>query len=86
MLSCFRHVPLRKSCDFRLHRSRSFCSSTSSETVTQIDKIKLQLPQIAAVMGGTLVVYGVSKLVMFVTGQFMSINFTTVGMIGFGAG
>lgn len=39
-----------------------------------------------AVTGAIVVSYGVSKVVLWMTGQFMSLNFTTVAYIGFACG
>lgn len=43
-------------------------------------------PQAGMILGGTVLVYGVSKMVMTLTSSLLSMNFTTVGIIGFGAG
>jgi hypothetical protein len=39
-----------------------------------------------AATGAVVVSYGISKIVLWMTGQFMSLNFTTVAYIGFACG
>lgn len=54
--------------------------------LTMLQQVALRAPVWGAAIGGALVVYGITKSVMWITSSFMHVNFSTVGFIGFAAG
>ena len=51
-----------------------------------VSNIKAYWPQIAAGAGGLVVIYGMSTVMFWVTGTFLTLDFKDVFYIGFGTG
>lgn len=68
------------------HSARRFATEAEGAALSSMEKFKLNLPTYGAIAGGVLIVYGVSKTVLYITHTFMSVNFSTVAYISFIAG